>query len=138
MSPDVFSQAWIAEWGDELNSSDAYRAAAAAWEGSILFIMALPTGEERLAFLDLWHGDCRAARVASQQDTGDAAFILRATDHDWQRVLSGDIEPIWAMMSGKLKLERGRTAQLVPHAKAAQELVAAARRVDARRQESSP
>ena len=35
MSLEVFSEEWIRSWADELRSSDAYRDAAATWEGSL-------------------------------------------------------------------------------------------------------
>ena len=48
----------------------------------------------------------------------------------WKRVLAGDLEPIFGIMSGKLELARGSLAKLVPQIAAARELVAAAARID--------
>ena len=68
MSLEVFSAAWADEWARLLNQSAAYRAAAAAWEGSIALVMTQSSAaeaERRAVFADLWHGECRTARVAT-------------------------------------------------------------------------
>lgn len=85
---------------------------------------------DRAVFADLWHGECRAARRASDEDREGADFVIRADAGTWQRVLGGDLEPIFGIMSGKLKLTRGSLARLTPHLAASRELVLAATRVD--------
>ncbi len=129
MSYEVFSEEWARRWAEELRASDAYRAAAATWEGSLALVM---TGdsEDRSVFVDLWHGECRGARRARDDDRQEADFVIAAGVDTWKQVLAGKLEPIFGLMSGKLELERGSLAALVPQVKAATELVAAAARVD--------
>lgn len=133
---EVFDDAWVAAWVEELKGSDAYRRAAATWEGSLALAMnASPEdglAEDRAVFLDLWHGDVRAARVAEGDDLDTADFVLRADAAVWKRVLDGDLQPIFGIMSGKLKLARGSVAKLTPYMAASNELVAAATRVPGR------
>ncbi len=127
----AFSHEWAESLAQELGASDGYRAAAATWEGSlVLAIPAAGGGHGHAAFLDLWHGECRAARQASDDDRTRADFMIAADADTWRRVLARELEPIFALMSGKLKLERGSLAKLVPQAAAARELVAAAARVE--------
>jgi hypothetical protein len=68
MSQEVFTASWVRRWADDLAASDDYRRAAAKWEGSLVIEMAadpaLGVGEDRGVLLDLWHGECRAARIA--------------------------------------------------------------------------
>lgn len=133
MSHVAFSRSWAAAWEDELRASEAYRKAAATWEGSLTLEMATDDGADgagRAVFVDLWHGDCRGARVATDEDRGGADFVIRGGVGTWQRVLAGELEPIFGIMSGKLKLTRGSLAKLVPQVTAARELVAAAARID--------
>ena len=132
MSHLAFSHDWALRMAEELGASDAYRAAAATWEGSLVLAM-IPDrdGEaERAVFLDLWHGECRSARQASADDRASTDFLISAGAETWARVLAGELESIFALMSGKLKLERGSLAKLVPQATAARELVLAAARID--------
>ena len=68
MSLEVFSSAWADEWARLLNQSAGYRAAAAAWEASIVLVMTqsgAAEAERRGVFADLWRGECRTARVAT-------------------------------------------------------------------------
>lgn len=132
MSYAAFSHDWVLRWREELRSSDTYRAAAATWEGSL--VLAMTSGGEgeieQAVFLDLWHGECRDARLASEDDRAQADFVITAPTGTWKRVLDGELESIFALMSGKLKLERGSLAKLAPQAAAARELVSAAARID--------
>ncbi len=134
MSHPAFSESWAAAWGEELRASDAYRRAAATWEGSLVLEMKAgpsePASEGRAVFVDLFRGECRDVRPADDGDLRRADFVIRAAAETWQRVLAGELEPIFALMSGKLELARGSLAKLVPQAAAARELVAAAARID--------
>lgn len=125
MAHEIFGEAWARAWMEALNASAAYREAAARWEGAI--VLALPTGPA--AWADLHHGVCRAARAAADDDRSAAPIVIRGESATWQRLLTGDLDPIFALMGGKLKLERGSVAALLPFARAAKEMVAAAARV---------
>ena len=132
----AFSQDWAENLARELRASDAYRAAAETWEGPLVLALA-PDGDDgdedhgaHAAFLDLWHGECRDARAANDDDRSQAEFLIAAGADAWRRVLAGELEPIFALMSGKLKLVRGSLAKLLPQAIAARELVAAATRIN--------
>lgn len=133
MSVEVFTQRWAQAWADELRASNEYRTAARKWEGCLMLESeadednGLP--EDRAVFLDLWHGDCRSARIPDELDREEAVYVIRAPAEQWKRVLAGEIEPIMGLMSGKLKLTRGSLTKLIPHTKAAKELLAAAARL---------
>lgn len=76
--------------------------------------------------MDLWHGECRAARVATETDLESATFVLAGSAANWRDLLTGRIAPLMAMMGGKIRLTRGSMAALLPYAAAAKELIAAA------------
>lgn len=131
MSYEVFSNDWAAAWAQELENSEVYRAAAATWEGSLALAMTSETQNDyRAVFVDLWHGDCRAARQASSTDLEQADFLIRADLATWKRVMDGDLDPMFGLMSGKLKLARGSLAKLTPYLNASRELVKSATRID--------
>jgi putative sterol carrier protein len=126
---DVFTEPWVAAWVTEIEASDTYRTAAATWEGSVALEATDAGGHRRAVFLDLWHGSCRAARVASDGDLERADYVLSADLETWRRVLAGELEPILGLMTGKVKLRRGQLARLTPYMQASKELVACATRV---------
>jgi len=130
---EAFTAAWANAWRDALNASETYRRAAASWEGAVALVMH-PDGEagiaeRRTAFLDLWHGACRAARVASEADLAAAPFVIEGGAGTWRDLLSARTSPILALMTGKLSLTRGSVTALLPYASAANELVVTAARV---------
>lgn len=133
--PEIFTDSWARAWGEELGRSEVYRTAAVGWEGEVLLVLeggdGLALEGDRPVLLDLWHGECRDARTATPADLEVAPFELRAAAGVWKRLLDGNLDPLFALMSGKLKLARGNVAQLLPYAQAAKEMVAAARRIEA-------
>lgn len=146
--PEIFTHPWAEAWCRAIHDSDAYRRAAAGWEGAIAVVMTpdpeMGVAAERAVFLDLAGGDCRGGRRAHEGDLEKALFVLRATPAVWKRVLGREIEPIWGLMSGKIELAQGSIAKLIPYAKAAKEMVESAAGLDAtfpagwRREEPSP
>ena len=139
MAEPIFSQTWVDAWARELAASAPYRQAAQTWEGSVL----LETPEDgdspwQAVFLDLWHGECREAKTAAEADRDRADYVLSASLPIWRRVLEGELEPILAIMTGKIKLARGSIARLTPYMAASKELVAAASRVDSWFPETTP
>jgi putative sterol carrier protein len=133
MTLPVFSDAWAMACLLVLNQNSAYREAAATWEGALLLHMAPPPGapEERRVFLDLWHGECRAARAARPGDENEARYILSGSTSAWRQVLTGRVAPLVAVMTGKLTLTKGSLADLIPYVAAAKELVLTAASVEA-------
>lgn len=122
----AFSEPWAHAWCAALNGSDAYQAAAATWEGSVAIVATNGNMLPAAVFLDLYRGQCRSARIASDADLADAAFVLEGTGAAWRDLLSGRQAPLMALMSGRIRLARGEIAQLIPHAGSARELVAIA------------
>jgi len=132
---EVFSAAWGAAWRDEINQSRGYRRAGARWDDTVVFVMSpSPFADgvaERGVLLDLSLGHCRDARAASNGDLAAASFVIAADPDTWRRVLAGKLDIIMAIMQKRFTLRRGTMAELLPHASAAHELLAAARRVKA-------
>lgn len=134
MAEKVFSDDWATAWADALNSSEDYRNAAAKWEGAIVIVMgadsAMGIPEKMAVYVDLWHGECREARVASEEDFEVAPYIISATPENWRSILKGNLDPIHALVGGKLQLEKGNMISMLPYVKAAKELVIIAARVE--------
>lgn len=133
--PELFTDAWARAFCAELAANPRYRQAAQGWEGAIGMVLGEDpehgVDEDRPIILDLWHGACRGARAAGEEDLEAAPFVLSAPGGVWRRIFGGDLDPIFALMSGKLTMPRGTVARLLPYTAAAKEMVATARRVKA-------
>lgn len=120
------SEEWISRYRVLINGSEEYREAAQTWEGDIAFFMEAEPDrgvpEDLVAWLDLWHGECRGARMITAGEADAAAYGIHAPYSRWREVVLGDLEPVKAMVQGKLKL-RGDLATIVRHVRAATELV---------------
>ncbi len=131
------SKEWAEEFCRKLNENQDYRNAAKTWEGSIMFLatnlpprVAEKYGRDRAGFvLDLFHGECRGSQWAEDPDKAEADYILEATYEDWKRVISGQLGPIPALMSRKLKVKKGSLATLIRYSAAALAMVKTAQTV---------
>jgi putative sterol carrier protein len=132
---DVFSDEWSHACCAKLNEHEPYRAAASNWEGAIIMVMRADAKarveEDRAAYFDLHHGSCRGARAATADDRENAPYVMSAPPAVWKQIFSGQMEPISALMFGKLKLERGSLFTLARYPRAAKEMVVAASMVEA-------
>ncbi|HKP74013.1 MAG TPA: SCP2 sterol-binding domain-containing protein [Longimicrobiaceae bacterium] len=127
---EVFTEEWARACCQALNRSEAYRASAVQWEGSIVLAMAADAAHgitaERAVFIDAHHGECRDAHLASADELSSATYVLSAGPATWKRLLAKEIELVGAVMQGKLRLVRGGLFALAKFAQAARDMVAAA------------
>jgi putative sterol carrier protein len=131
--PEFPSPEWLAEYVERINASPAYREAAATWEGDVAYVIEPEpdkgVAEEVVAWLDLWHGECRGARIVTAEEGEKARFVIRAPYSRWKEVIRKELDPVKGMMQGKLKL-KGDLPTIVRYVKAANELVNLAQTVD--------
>ncbi|MGC8461286.1 MAG: SCP2 sterol-binding domain-containing protein [Candidatus Dormibacteria bacterium] len=133
MSVLAYSPEWAAAFKNEINTSDAYKAAAATWEGTVsLVVLAEPdkhVSETYGVYMDLWHGEAREVRICSLDEANAADYVLTGSYSRWKQVAKKELDPIKAMVLGQIKL-KGNFTTLVRYTKAAQQLVEATTRVD--------
>ena len=121
------SQEWVNALKDAINTSEAYREAAKTWEGDFFFVIE-PDDTTTLQapvtlYMDLWHGECRDAYVVEDpQRHKQPEFVITAPYRTWKRVVTGELDPIQAMMTRQLKL-KGNLVKIMRSVKAAHELV---------------
>jgi len=134
MAAEIFTEEWAQLWHEEINANEAYKKAAAKWEGAIGMVMttnpSMGISETRVVVADLWHGDSRSAWATDEAALDDVPYVIKATPETWKRVLAGKLDPIVGLMGKKLKLAKGGLFALLPYAKAAKELVNSAISVD--------
>lgn len=135
MPIEVFTDEWSHACCEQINRSDAYRAAAADWEAPVVLVMerdpALGVEEDHAVYLDLYRGECRGARRATEADLAEASYVMRAPPATWRHLLDRELDPITAVMTGRLRLTRGALFSLARYTAAAREMVNAAAEVEA-------
>jgi putative sterol carrier protein len=124
------SDEWMVALKDELGKSDGYRDAAKTWEGDFYWIVTGMPGEaaEVYLYVDLWHGDCRAAVRVADAAAKTPEFVIEATYAVWRKVVDKKLDPIQGMVTRQLKL-KGNMLKIMKAPKAATELVLCATRV---------
>lgn len=120
---------WVKALEAALNSSKGYQAAAAKWEGDLCLLVNAGAGmtSETYLYLDLWHGACRSASVATSPVK--AEFTIAAPLPTWKQVVEGKLDPIRGLTSGRLKLS-GPMLKIMKAPKAAIELVNCAKTIE--------
>ncbi|MBE3594159.1 MAG: SCP2 sterol-binding domain-containing protein [Candidatus Carbobacillus altaicus] len=135
MSVEVFTEEWVKQFGQKLNESEAYRQSAETWEWSLVLKLeadpSIQLSEDRAVYLDLWHGHCRDARMASLEDLEKASYIISADPYTWKQIFERELDAMTGIMRGRLKLEKGDMATLAGYAMAAKYLVDCALEVEA-------
>jgi len=125
---EAFSSEWTTHWISEINNSADYRSAASNWKWPLVLTMTdIPEEQDRSIYLDLFEGQCRDARIATANDLAETPYRISAGMDVWQRLLSGELDPISSLMRGKLKLQRGKLFTLAKYGNAAKQLVISAR-----------
>ena len=115
------SEEWMAVYRDRINGSSEYREAAHDWEGAVMYhFQAEPDkhlGEDVYGLFDLWHGECRDARQVTSEEASKAEFVISAPYSVWKQVMKKEMEPIRALMQGRLKM-KGDLTKAVRYTKA--------------------
>jgi len=127
MATDLFSADGAARWQMRLNHSSRFADAAANWNGALLLV----EHEEgavspRHTWVRIGGGRCLEARVGEAADIDAADFVLTASPRTWGALIAAQTTPALAALTGRLKLAKGEVFALIPHARAAAELLAAA------------
>ncbi|HWS22834.1 MAG TPA: SCP2 sterol-binding domain-containing protein [Anaerolineales bacterium] len=100
------SSEWLSDFMEKLNTDEQYAKIAKNWEGDLLFVIDPDENVTTSAYLylDLWHGKCRHVEI--RNDIGKVpAFILRSGYSNFLEILSGNLDPMQAMMTRKLNVK---------------------------------
>ncbi len=114
MPHDFPSQEWLQAFHQKLNSDPQYAQVARNWEGDLCLIIDPDETFDRqvVMYFDLWHGACRKVGYHRSPDEVQARFVINAPYSNWVRILEGELHPIQALATMKLKL-RGNMAYIM-------------------------
>jgi putative sterol carrier protein len=129
------SPEWAATYEKMIQEDEEYRKAAKGWEGTVVIHIKANPGlgldEDIYLLLDLWHGDCRSVRLVPREAGEKGNFILTGELERWEAVTSGNLDPVKAMMQGKVKL-KGNLPTIVRYTKASSILTKISTRIEAK------
>ena len=102
------SPSWLEAASQALNQDERYAQVAHKWEGDCLFQVEDELTGAPLSWLyfDLWHGKCRRAQAFEPpaQDMPRPAFTISASLEHFLQVLGGQLDPIQAMLTRRLRV----------------------------------
>jgi putative sterol carrier protein len=124
------SKEWFDLFMKEVNTSETFFSAGRMWEDSFIFVVEADDKHpnEVVVFVDLFRGKCREVHFLKYPHDQKAGYIYAMTYGNWKRVFDGLIDPIKGVASGSIRVE-GDMAKFVQMRRAAEELLAAARKV---------
>jgi putative sterol carrier protein len=128
------SQEWADAYKTAINANDAYKVAGKDWTFGVVAMVvkadpSLGIEEDMALWQNVHQGQCLEAKVVPAREAESAPFIIVADYARWKSVLKKDVDPIKAMMQGKLKLTKGNMPLMVKFVHATKELVESASRV---------
>ena len=104
------SQEYCDEFRNKLNANEKYAKAAKDWEGDMMYVIEgededLPSGEKVIIYMDLWHGECREAKILfDESEKPDCEFQVVGPESTWKKVNDGQVDPIQMIMTQQLKV----------------------------------
>lgn len=125
------SEAWANAFGDAVNQNEDYQKHGKPWTfGDVAMIVrAEPEAgvpEEAGMVLDVHEGRCRGVQYLIGEGKAEAAFEIIAPYATWKEVIEGRLDPIAAMMQGKLDLRKGHLPTMIRFVESSRALVKSA------------
>ena len=102
------SKEWLEAFHNQLNNDQRYAEVAKNWEGDVLFEVEPDDGSSNNSFfhMDLWHGKCRAVQYyLDGEESPSSKFTLTATTSRYKSILNGELDPLQAMATRRLKVK---------------------------------
>lgn len=98
---------WVVALMEKLNNDARYAQIAANWEGDMRFVIEAsgPLKEPVMYYIDLWHGKCRDAFAETDPEGRNPAFTLKAPYENFSRILTGQLDPMQALLTRKLGVQ---------------------------------
>jgi putative sterol carrier protein len=129
------SQGWADAFKDAVNANETYRKHGKPWTfGKVAMAVKAEPGkgipEDAGFILDVHEGQCRGIEYREGMDAmNEAPFVIVADYQRWLTVIGGEVDPIKAMMEGKLKLVKGALPTMLRFVESSRALVNSATEV---------
>jgi putative sterol carrier protein len=129
------SEEWTQAYRDAVNANEQYREAGKPWtHGTVAMVIkadpSIGLAEDTGMILDVHGGECRGTQYVHGMDAvQDASFIIVGSYDRWKQVIQAELDPIKAMMEGKLKLVKGHLPTMIRFVESSRQLVVSATHV---------
>ena len=131
------SEEWTSAYADAVNANEAYRTAGKDWKhGTVAMVVkadaSIGIDDDTAMILDVEGGRCRGTKYLTGMpavEEESPAFIIVAPYARWKEVINGEVDPIKAMMQGKLKLTKGHLPTMLRFVESSRQLVSSAQSV---------
>ena len=127
------SAEWLQAFRNKLNDDGKYAKVASKWEGDIMFQVDRdgPLKQTIYFYIDLWHGRCRDAFIVDEDRLTniDPAYVLAAPYANFSRLIKGDLDPMQAMITRKLRVN-GSMAYMMRNIPVVLDFVRCAQEID--------
>ena len=130
------SQSWADAFREAVNQNETYRKHGKPWTFGKVAMAVKATPDKGIPddagfVLDVHEGQCRGITyVRGLEAMEEAPFIIVAAYDRWLTVIRGEVDPIKAMMEGKLKLVKGSLPTMLRFVESSRALVNSATEVD--------
>ncbi len=124
---------WLKELQRILNESNEYRMAGKDWEGALALISEPDDLYDQPIYIWInpYRGQVQEVAMMETPDEKPAPFALTGSYATWKSVVKGELDPIKAIMKGKITVD-GDVSYLVTQVKQAQALLKGLRQVETR------
>ena len=135
MAHEFPSEAWTEAFKDAVNANEDYRKHGKPWTfGAVAMVVSkddsLGLDDDMGMILDVHEGECRGAQYVKGLDAvQEAPFVIVAPYSRWKQVINGELDPIKAMMEGKLKMTKGSLPTMLRFVESSKALVVSAANV---------
>ena len=126
------SAEWTQAFAAAVNENEVYRTHGKAWTfGSVAMVVskddAIGIKDDMGMILDVHEGECRGAEyVQGMEAVMGSPFVIVAPYERWKKVIDGELDPIKAMMEGKLKMTKGHLPTMLRFVLSSRALVTSA------------
>ncbi len=129
------SEEWTQAFAAAVNDNEDYRKHGKPWTyGAVAMVISktpeVGIEEDTGMILDVDQGVCRGTQYVKGMDAvQEAPFIIVAPYARWKQVIRGEVDPIKAMMEGKLKMTKGHLPTMLRFVESSRALVVSATKV---------
>ncbi len=130
--PDFPSYEWMKELVEMLNGSEEYQKAAAAYEGVMALLIKAEEGKlekDILGYVHPYHGQITEYGLWDDLEGKNPMFIISAPYSTWKKVVKGEIDPMGAIMKGKIRI-KGDMAKLLKRTHGSQLMMEAMKQIE--------
>jgi len=133
----IYSEEFLEQWKESINSSDEYASHGSSWNDPVVLKFnpvpdPLRKQNHHGYFLDLEDGMCNCLRFSTEEDEKEAGIIITGDKSTWTGLLAEKKDPLFLIMKGDLKIEKGSLMKITGQRKSAAALLKAAAGINER------